>query len=261
MTDLSFEIEKLKIDAELKKEEYRHGVKKVIYGTMIVGVAAALFPFAQKVSEAVFAERIERIKRESEFKIFKDKQELVRIQANREFLQSLAGEARSENLSKRIILAEFYSFLADEGEKKNWEEFRDHLYQVQKDLNDERETLFASATDPGASAAALLAAQTRIDQINRLETPAALPVQAFETRMNLRQTIDGLDPNQAKALIIKIETEFPRATVFVALYYPDDVRNTDADGRKAKEVLKRLVTVTVQIPKDVEKWRTAINDL
>ncbi|MEE8454845.1 MAG: hypothetical protein V3R90_08870, partial [Limibaculum sp.] len=168
MTDASFEIEKLKIDAELKKEEYRQGVRKVIYGTMIVGVAAALFPFAQKVAESAFAAHIETIKRESKLEVLKEENRLAqdlaafeqrirRQQANREFLQSLAGEARSENLSKRIILAEFYSFLADKEEKKNWKEFREHLYQVQRDLNAERETLQARATDPEENEAARIA--------------------------------------------------------------------------------------------------------
>ena len=84
MTDTSLELEKLKIDAELKKEEFRQGVRKVIYGTMIVGVAAALFPFAQKVAESFFAAHIEDIRRESKLEILKEENRLAKELADKQ---------------------------------------------------------------------------------------------------------------------------------------------------------------------------------
>lgn len=193
MTDASFEIEKLKIDAELKKEEYRQGVRKVIYGTMVVGVAAALFPFAQKVAESVFAAKIEGIRSNSAIQILQEEnrlakdladkqnalalsqlkfeQDIGRQKANRVFLQSLATEARSEDLSKRITLAEFYSFLADGEEREQWVKFRDHLYMLQTEFGVERAVLQAVITDPTASRAAQIWAQAQIARIDQLESP------------------------------------------------------------------------------------------
>ncbi len=83
MTDAPHDLEKLKIEAEVKKEGYRQGVKKVIYGTMIVGVAAALFPFMQKVSESFFAAHIEEIRRQSEIDILTEKNRLEIDLANK----------------------------------------------------------------------------------------------------------------------------------------------------------------------------------
>lgn len=81
---------------------------------------------------------------------------------------------------------------------------------------------------------------------------------AFQDRKDLKQAIDGLDAAKAKALIIDIQTVFPSVTPFVALQYPDDVRDADADGSKAKAVLKRLVSRTAKEREDRSKWLDAI---
>src|SRR5688572_28910936 len=113
MDDSEIQLERIRVDAELKREELRQGVRKVIYGTMIVGVAAALFPFAQGIAESIFAERIAKIKRESDIEILQEKNRLEESKSNlnytlsaqksdRDFLQSLAQEGRSAEIGKRI---------------------------------------------------------------------------------------------------------------------------------------------------------------
>ena len=89
---------------------------------------------------------------------------------------------------------------------------------------------------------------------NRLK----LDEDAFEDRFDLKQAIDGLDAAKAKALITDSETGFPSIIPFVALQYPDNVRDGDADGSKAKKLLRRLVVMTVKEPEDGRKWQTAI---
>lgn len=89
-------------------------------------------------------------------------------------------------------------------------------------------------------------------------TKAAVTDKAFKDRVALRQAIDTLNPAQAKALIIKIETEFPSVIPFVALQYPDDVRDADADSSKAIKLLRRLVLMTAKEPEDRRKWKAAI---
>ena len=80
-------------------------------------------------------------------------------------------------------------------------------------------------------------------------------------RDQLRSLIDGLDAAKAKALITDISTEFPSTIPLAALRYPDDVRDADADGSKAKELLKGFVTLTAKEREDRRKWQAAIDSL
>ena len=74
------------------------------------------------------------------------------------------------------------------------------------------------------------------------------------------QAIDGLNPANAMALITKIENEFPSIIPFVALQYPDAVRDADTDGSNAKKLLKRLVVLTAKEPEDRSKWKATMID-
>ena len=187
---IRLELEKLKIDAETKREEFRQGVRKVIFGTMIVGVAVAFFPFAQKLAESVFAERMASIRTEAEFKILKEENDLAkqletrkhqlessqleikRRQDERVYLETLAEETRSKRIEDRIIIAEFFSFLEDDSDRrKRWLGFREHLYKLQENFNDERSALLAKESRSDLSSADLTTVRQRLDQINRLENP------------------------------------------------------------------------------------------
>lgn len=93
------------------------------------------------------------------------------------------------------------------------------------------------------------------------ETDDDPKVQAFAARNLLKSLIHGQNAAEAKALITKIETEFPSTIDFVALQYPDDVRDADIDGSKAKKLLRRLVVLTAKEPEDVNKWLGAFGPL
>ncbi len=92
-------------------------------------------------------------------------------------------------------------------------------------------------------------------------TKEAVTEEAFQERADLRQAIHALDADAAKALITRIETEFPSTIDFIARQYPDDVRDADADGSKAKKLLRRLVVLTAKEPDDRSKWKAAIDSL
>ena len=170
------ELERIRANSKVKIAESRSKVLQVIFGTMIVGVAAAAFPFAQRLAEVSTQERIEQIKRDAQIEVLtkentlkkelaKWNHELVTSQVRRNFLNSLAHEARSENIGTRIILAEFFAHLGEEPDK--WETFLNYLIERQKLLNIEREIL----AGPDAARA------NRLKQIERLESPN---IQAFE---------------------------------------------------------------------------------
>ena len=165
------ELEKLRLDAQLRMEKMRQDVRKVVFGTMIVGLAAAFFPFAQEFARSVFAERIASINTKAEFNRLKEQNEYQKllethrhnleslkqsadtIASRSRYLEQLANEARSERIERQIIIAEFFSFLAEPDMKDQWVGFRDYLNEKQKGLNAEKGEVLARSTDPKLSTA------------------------------------------------------------------------------------------------------------
>lgn len=188
-SDRELELEKLRLDAQLKIEGMRADVRKVVFGTMIVGIAAAFFPFAQEISQSWFAHSVEEIRKDAEiailqeqnrlaeqlerrkFELEEDRQHATDIIARRDYLEQLAQEARSERIERQIITAEFFSFLGEPEMRPQWEGFRDYLISKQERLNDERSTLLTAVNNVGASASDKAAAIERLQQIERLQNP------------------------------------------------------------------------------------------
>jgi hypothetical protein len=77
----------------------------------------------------------------------------------------------------------------------------------------------------------------------------------------LPYTVDVLDGDRAKALVASIAAGFIDIEPFIATQYSADIAAADADGSKARKVLKRLVVLTVRGTEDVEKWQGAIGAL
>lgn len=157
--DKNIELKKLELEADLKRFEISASVRKVIFGTFLVGVAAAAFPFASGLAQEFFGLRMaeqkneleERIK-QLEFDLAAKRQQLEERSASRVYLESLAAEARSENLQRRIVLADFYSYLAaDEAERLRWSEFRKFLLGKQQDLGAEIAAAQVVQSDPDAN--------------------------------------------------------------------------------------------------------------
>ena len=92
-------------------------------------------------------------------------------------------------------------------------------------------------------------------------TAGTVTKEAFDRRKALINTIDGLDKEQAIALLPKIEAEFPEIKPFMAAY-TDEVRAADAEtGGKAKKLLKQAVPLTAKSRNDADKWQAAIDSL
>lgn len=184
-----FELEKLKLEGQLRVEQMRQDVRKVVYGTMIVGVAAAFFPFAQQLASSLFAERIASITTQAEYDRLREQNRLAEqleekkssletarqtatnISARRSYLEQLAGDARSERIERQIVVAEFFSFLAEPDMQPQWTGFRDYLIKKQTSLNEERTKLLASTSN--AESADRKIATERLQQIDRLQNPGA----------------------------------------------------------------------------------------
>lgn len=248
-TNTQLEFEKLRADTQVRLRQSRNDVLKVVFGTMIVGIAAAFFPFAQELARSVFAERIEKIKTEGEYNrltlaqgLEKTKQLSIDLVARRSYLESLAKEARSEIIEKQIVAAEFFSFLAEPDMRKPWEDFRDYLTKKQERLNKERATLLADNNQ--ASPAERSSAQERLRQIDRLQNPGAgqspgnvlpmpspSPGQSGQGRRMLQVALDALakpDPMEfaiwrafleARGIIVDDESALFLSRLFERTFY------------------------------------------
>lgn len=110
--------------AKAKTVEAQSGVKKVLFGTMIVGVSAAIFPFLSSYAEQITTRSTVAIED---------------ARASRSHLESLASEARSENLQTRMVLADFYRHVAPtKDERLRWEEFHIFLTEKQDEIRAKR---------------------------------------------------------------------------------------------------------------------------
>lgn len=81
------------------------------------------------------------------------------------------------------------------------------------------------------------------------------------TKALLRNTIDFLERDKAKALVSAITGAFAAMEPigpFIAAQYNTDIHAADADGGKARDALKRLVVLTVRDTEDIEKWQGTI---
>ncbi|MEV8466482.1 hypothetical protein AB0T83_06770 [Fluviibacterium sp. DFM31] len=146
------ELKKLELDAaheaqvlehQTRRAEIAAGVRKVVYGTMIVGIVAAMFPFLIALAELFTTRSVEQIKADAEIRVVEETNRLERelaaekagIERQKDThsrLESLAKEGRSEDIAKRIVLAQYYSHLAvDDDDRKRWQAFLAYLVGLQ----------------------------------------------------------------------------------------------------------------------------------
>lgn len=189
MTDVNLEVIKLQIAAETRRDELQAEVKKIVYGTFLLGVAVALFPVISGWIEHRFNLRIEEIKQVNQLKLQEnqlqlDLQKLVKeveaaktkaafeaTQSDRKFFEDISDETRSANLSDRITIAEFFTFLASsETERGQWQQFRDRLLELQTQFNAERTRLTAVIASARSTDANIQEAIAKIRQIGERES-------------------------------------------------------------------------------------------
>ncbi|CTQ53552.1 lysozyme [Roseibium album] len=190
-------------EAQTKRYQYDQGVKKVIWGTAVVAIAAAAFPFMQEVAKSTFSFQTETSRQNTEIVILQEQHrlELERIErehslalqrfaakkteGTRDYFERIANEARSDNIEKRINIAEFFSFLAEtDGRRKQWERFREHLYVVQKNLNKERQSALETLADTNATVPERNAAHNRLYQIGKREAPSRVQSPVVEREIS-----------------------------------------------------------------------------
>ncbi len=156
--ELNLELFKIETEKEIRLLEIKASVKKVVYGTMIVGVAAAFFPFAQQTA-------IEVVRYVSAEKSAQRSQREFDIS----FLESVSGEGRSPNLDDRIVLAEYYAHLMNEAENRNrWETFLQYLTDQRTAQRNAEVTAATLKAAPNKNSAEVIAiAETVADQLRR----------------------------------------------------------------------------------------------
>ncbi len=143
--ELEAEREIKQLENEARALESEAGIKKVIFGTMIVGIVAALFPFLSALAELSTTKQIERIKASAQLQIATEKnkldKELARTQAELQRksdthtrLESFANEGRAADIDKRIVLAQYYSHLTiDEEDRTRWVTFLKFLEDLKSE--------------------------------------------------------------------------------------------------------------------------------
>lgn len=92
-------------------------------------------------------------------------------------------------------------------------------------------------------------------------TPESVTDSLLMQMDQLAETVDSLEPGQAKNLLTKIKQRFPEISSLIERQYSDDVRSQDQTGADAKLLLKRLIELTVLSPADAAKWKAAIENL
>ncbi|MDK2597429.1 hypothetical protein [Pseudoalteromonas obscura] len=181
MTPEEVDIEKAQIEAEIKRYEIRAGVWKVALGTALVGIAAAFFPFAQQYATVYFSVKIETMKQQAALDTALREAQLTGTTLNRKFLDSIAEEGRSSNLDERIVLAEYYAYLSDQGEERiRWEGFLKHLYDLREQKRAAVVDAITKATNEKSTATEIAVAQAQA----RLLVESAASVQSAPYSMS-----------------------------------------------------------------------------
>lgn len=118
MTDERQQIDaliKLQDEAEIRKYEARWGFYKVLVGTCIVGVVAAVLPFW-----------IQRVQEDSK-----------RVNDYRQFVTQYVDNGISQDIELRIRFAEYFSYLADQESTSAWATYHGELTKRRDKIRNE----------------------------------------------------------------------------------------------------------------------------
>lgn len=192
MTEQEIALARLQQDAALERERIKADVRKVIYGTFLLGVAVALFPVISGYIEHSFNLRIEATRQvnalalqanqlkldlqklERESRLAVEAASAAALQSDRTFFESIADEARSARLSDRITIAEFFAYVArEDAERARWLEFLQYLQAVQEMNNTRRSALLLIIQDSSLPEAERAAAARELAQIDERESGVA----------------------------------------------------------------------------------------
>lgn len=192
MTEEEIALVRLRQEGSIEREKIKADVKKVVYGTFLVGIAVALFPVVSGFIEHHYNLRIEDAKQvnalalqanqlaldlkklERESQLAAEAASLAALQSDRTFFESIADEARSARLSDRITIAEFFAYVArDDVERERWSEFLLYLQDAQERNNSRRSELLLVIQDISRTDAERAAAARELAQIDERESGIA----------------------------------------------------------------------------------------
>ncbi|MDU9006881.1 D-Ala-D-Ala carboxypeptidase family metallohydrolase [Sedimentitalea todarodis] len=135
MSELNEEIEELLTlhnEADTRRYEARWGFYKVVFGTTIVGVVAAILPYWIQIVQ-------ERSKQTNDY---------------RSFVSQYIENGISQDIELRIRFAEYFSYLADDASRNAWAKYhvelktrRDNTRDKINSLEKERANLIAQGDD------------------------------------------------------------------------------------------------------------------
>jgi hypothetical protein len=154
--------------------------------------------------------------------------------------------------SRKVIAAQIF---------QRWTQDLDQypMWMARTDLD----AYYFAGSLPGAILATAADAKVKEAQADvilmRPITSESVTPEMFLRREALEGSIDALSGDKAKDLVPKIGAEFTETKQFIDLQYPSGVRAADANGDKAKVLLKRLVSSTVRNSGDADKWQRLIN--
>lgn len=244
MTDVNIEVLKLQQATDIRRAELQAEVKKVVYGTFLLGVAVALFPVISGWIEHRFGLRIEETKQvnqlalqENQLKL--DLQKLVQeveaaktkasfesTQSDRKFFEDIADEARSANLSDRITIAEFFTALATTKEERDqWKLFRDRLLELQSKFNTDRPELMKIIADPSSTELEIQEAIAQLRQIGERESGVGVVARlpwVQEIPLGAIDTTGGRSLTQASEDFMQSALGVPHAAPTEVCQQPDN---------------------------------------
>lgn len=250
MTAEEITLKKLEFDAETKRQQIRAGVWKIALGTAVVGVAAAFFPFAQQYATQYFAAKIEIMQQEAAVRIRKEELEVERLEAqkavttlNRDFLASIAEEGRSKNLEDRIILAEYYFYLANDGdERKRWGAFREHLVDLREKTRQATINAAIVAVSAGSSAEeiARATAEARVLEVSAAAGGSTQQAPTLTTDPGFEAAFEDLS---AEDVAIRRTARTRLASLGLGVVRPAMIKLSD-EGLTYRERLGLIVALT-----------------
>lgn len=162
-------------EIELRKYEARLGVRKVIYGTMIVGLAGVLIPAAIEGWGLVFQKWQNEAQLAFERSQAQAKLDFEEQSRQEEFLKTHFETAIDENLELRLRFAEYYAYTVNRydgpqgAEKGNWGRYYEELKRQREELRREilqkeraARTILAKSPDDRTDEDTLLLAELEI---------------------------------------------------------------------------------------------------
>jgi hypothetical protein len=115
----------------LRRYEARLGLWKVVWGTMVVGVIAAVIPGLVETYKAYFDQK--RIQSQIA---------LDRVTFHQKYVQSFAETGYNQDIELRFRLADYFSYVSDPDFRQPWIDYRENIKSRRKELREQINKLY-----------------------------------------------------------------------------------------------------------------------